>query len=152
MAYLDLNGFKARTLMPAAEVDSIESFAAGWILQQLTDGSAYLDTRLAKRYEAPFTSPYPIAILKWLTQLVTVRVYFKRGVNPSDEQFALVQKDAETAEAEIKEAADSDAGLFDLPLRSDTNASGIVKGGPFSYSEQSPWTWTDVQLEAVGNE
>jgi hypothetical protein len=147
-SFLDLVGFKARTIMPAADVDAIEASEPGWILQQLADGSAAMITRLSKRY-GPFVLPYPVAVLRWLTILVTVRCYYKRGVNPSDEQFELVKAEADEAKAELKEAADSDIGLFELPLRQDTTADGIAKGGPFGYSEAGPYDWIDRQAEEV---
>lgn len=139
MAYLTTSEFKTRSLIPSGYVDDIESVDSGWTLIQLEEASAWIDSRLRKRYAAPFTSPYPVAVLSWLTKLVTVRCYLKRGVEATDEQFVSIQQDAMDAKAEIKEAADSNVGLFDLPLRSDTTATGIDRSGPFSYSEQSPY-------------
>lgn len=142
-SFLDLTGFKARTLMPGTDVDAVETAASGWILQQLVDNSALIRARLDKRY-GPWVAPYPIAILRWLEQLVTLLVYVKRGVNPSDEQFQLIAKRADQADAEIKEAANSETGLFDLPLIQG-GASGVVNGGPQVYAEQSPYTGFDLQ-------
>ena len=139
MAYLTTSEFKTRSLIPSGYVDDIESVDSGWTLIQLEEASAWIDSRLRKRYAAPFTSPCPVAVLSWLTKLVTVRCYLKRGVEATDEQFVSIQQDAMDAKAEIKEAADSNVGLFDLPLRSDTTATGIDRSGPFSYSEQSPY-------------
>jgi len=139
MAYLTTSEFKTRSLIPSGYVDDIESADSGWTLIQLEEASAWIDSRLRKRYAAPFTSPYPVAVLSWLTKLVTVRCYLKRGVEATDEQFVSIQQDAMDAKAEIKEAADSNVGLFDLPLRSDTTATGIDRSGPFAYSEQSPY-------------
>lgn len=147
-AFLDFNGFRARTLMPPEDVDAVEAAHAGWILQQLVDGSAYLRSRLDKRY-GPWEAPYPNACGRWLAAMVTVRAYMKRGVNPSDAQFELIKADADLAVAEVKEAADSSTGLFDLPLRQDSDASGIARGTPLSHSEAGPYEWTDLQLEAV---
>lgn len=139
MAYLTTSEFKTRSLIPSGYVDDIEAVDDGWTLIQLEEASAWIDSRLRKRYAAPFTSPYPVAVLSWLTKLVTVRCYLKRGVEATDEQFVSIQQDAMDAKAEIKEAADSNVGLFDLPLRSDTTATGIDRSGPWSYSEQSPY-------------
>ncbi len=152
MAYLDLTSFKALTIMPAADVDGIESVAPGWILGQLTYWSGWLDSRLRKRYAAPFALPYPEAVTGWLARIVTVRAYLKRGVDQTDEQFLSIKEDAAEAMEEIKEAADSVVGLFDLPLREDTTASGISRGGPFAYTEASPYVWTDVQADAGRDE
>ena len=151
-AYLTLATFKARTVMPAADVDRVEAAATGWIDQKLASRSAAIDARLAKRYDVPFSTPIPEAVLDWLARIVTPDVYFKRGVNPSDEQFAAYKGEADAAWAEIDRAADSVTGLFDLPLRQDTTMTGIARGTPLSYSEASPYTFTDRQREAVERE
>jgi guanyl-specific ribonuclease Sa len=87
----------------------------------------------------------------WLATLVTPLVYRKRGIDPTDEQIVAADAAAQTARDEIKEAADSETGLFELPLRADTSASGVDRGGPFGYAEASPYTWLDVQREAVNS-
>ena len=144
-SYLTTAEFKTRTLIPGEFVDAIEAVDAGWTLIQLEEASAWIDSRLRKRYAAPFSSPYPVQVLSWLARVVTVRCLLKGGVAATDEQYLSIQQDAADAKAEITEAATSDAGLFDLPLRSDTTATGIAKGGPLSYSEQSPYVWASMQ-------
>lgn len=151
-AYLDLAGFKARTLMPAADVDELEATAPGWILVQLEDGSDRIEAPLRKRYDTPFSSPYPKVLLRWLASIVTLRCYLKRGVDPLDRQFEAIQKDHDTALEELEKAANSETGLFELPLRADTSASGVSKGGPYGYSEQSPYAWTDRQARTGRDE
>lgn len=146
--YLTLAEFKSLSLMPSSDIDRVESESPGWIDSQLVYWSAQIDARLRKRYAAPFETPYPIAVQGWLARLVTVRLYLKRGVDPSDMQFDVIKLDAEQASAELKEAADSATGLFDLPLRQDTTDTGVSRGGPFGYSEASPYVWTDVQADA----
>ena len=145
MAYLDKDAFADRTIMPSEYVDALDTVAPGWVDLQLEEWSAWIDSRLRKRYAAPFSAPYPVAVLSWLTKIVTVRCYLKRGVDATDEQFLSIQEDAKEARAEVMEAADSMAGLFDLPLRSDTTATGIDRSGPYSYSEQSPYVWATQQ-------
>lgn len=151
-SYLTKDDFKSRTLAPGGLVDDIEAVDAGWILIQLEEGSAWIDSRLRKRYAAPFSAPYPVAVLSWLTKIVTVRCYLKRGVDATDEQFMSIQEDAKEARAEVMEAADSMAGLFDLPLRSNTTATGIDRAGPYSHSEQSPYVWATQQRRTGRNE
>jgi hypothetical protein len=63
-----------------------------------------------------------------------------------------VQKAKDDALAWLKEAADAKDGLIDLPLRADTTASGISRGGPLAYTETSPYAWTDVQAETGRSE
>ncbi len=152
MAYLDKAAFAILTVMPAESVDAIEVVAPGWIDAQLEYWSKQIDSRLSKRYATPFAAPYPEAVTGWLARIVTVRCFLKRGVDPSDMQFDEYKADAAAAMEEIKEAADSNEGLFDLPLRADTTASGISRGGPFGYSEASPYVWTDGQAETGRNE
>jgi hypothetical protein len=105
--------------------------------------------RLRKRYAVPFASPVPVIAISWLTHITTVDAFQKRGWNPSDAESKQILDAATEAFAEIKEAADSETGLFDLPLREDTTESGIVHGGPQVYSEASPYDWLDTQAEAV---
>lgn len=146
-AYLTVAQFRLRTTMPQSDVDALEVSDPGFLDAQLTSWSSRIDAQLSKRYAAPFASPVPEIVLEWLTRCVTVRAYLKRGVNPSDEQFAAIKEDAEAALKEVEAAANSQTGLYDLPLRSDTTASGITKGGPLAYSEQSPYVWADYQRQ-----
>jgi len=147
---MSLAQFKARTIMPAADVDRLEALFSGWIQQMLDDWSDEIDARLRKRYAVPFnaTTP-PRVVLRWLKHLGTRDAYAKRGWNPTSEmdREAIVAA-AETALAELKEAADAQNGLFDLPVLASSSASGVSKGFPFVYSEQSPYTWTDLEVVA----
>lgn len=152
MTYLDLAGFRGLSLMAGESIDELETIAPGWVDAQLEAASRHIDARLAKRYAAPFASPYPVAITDWLARVVTVRAMMRRGVDANDEQFLALKEDAAAAWAEIKEAADSNEGLYELPLREDTTASGVSKGGPYGYSEQSPYVWTDKQAATARDE
>jgi hypothetical protein len=146
VSYLDLDGFESLTTMPGEFVEAIELASPGWIEGQLAYWTRWMDSRLSKRYAAPFATPYPDAVQGWLARIVTVRCFLKRGIDPNDAQFLEYKSDAEMATEEIKEAANSDTGLFDLPLRADTTVTGISKGGPYVYSESSPYVWTDEQV------
>lgn len=149
MAYLTEDEFKERTIMPGEDLDVIKSLAPTWLARALEDFSSEIDARLRKRYKVPFTAPAPAIVKRWLHVLVTPQAYRKRGVNPSDTQITSVDADAANALAEIKEAADCVAGLFDLPLLDTADGSAIVKAGPLGYSEASPYTWMDVQADAI---
>lgn len=126
--------------------------AVGFLDARLTRVSAWLDSRLRKRYEAPFASPYPEAVLGWLVDIVTEAAYRRRGLDPNDPQAEQYAADANTAREEVKEAADAEKGAFDLPLRQNTTADGITKGGPLGYSEQSPYVGFSKQRETAQNE
>jgi len=93
-------------------------------------------------------TPVPETVLSWLVTMVTMDLYQARGVNPQDPQLELLRKDLETALEEVKEASDSKDGLFDLPAAEDAD-SAITTGGPLGYSEQSPYVWADLQLQAA---
>lgn len=144
-AYLDLAGFRQRTLMPASFVDEIEARTAGWIDARCLLASAYIDSRLFKRYLCPFADPAPLAVLDWVVKLVTLDAWLKRGIASTDEEFQEYKSQAITTAAELKEAADAEKGLFDLPLRADTNADGTALGFTFGTSQQSPYAWADYQ-------
>lgn len=156
-AYLTKAQFALRSIAPAEYIDAIELRTPGWIDQQLLQESARLDARLKKRYAAPFVDgagqpAAPELVMLWLTRIVTLKVYLRRGVDATDEQFVEVRDDARAAEAELKEAADGAMGLWDLPVRGQEQTSAITYGGPRVYSEQSPYVWTDVQADIARGE
>lgn len=89
-------------------------------------------------------TPVPEIVLGWLTTLVTFDLYARRGINPSDPTFAQLQTDVERVTLEVKEAADSKDGLFDLPVSEDLD-SAVTTGGPLGFSDASPYAWQDRQ-------
>ncbi len=151
-SYLTLAEFRTLTLMPPTDVDELDVRVPGFIALQLEIVSAEIDSRLAKRYAVPFASPYPIAVRGWLSRIVTRTAYLKRGIDPDDPQWQSYDEDAKAARVELLEAANSDTGLFELPLRSDTSVIGVSKGGPYAYSERSPYVWTSRQASAGRDE
>lgn len=151
-AYLTLAEFKLRTRVPRPTVDLVEARDPGWIDAQLDESSAWIDARLAKRYVTPFAAPAPKAVTRWLALIVSAAVYDKRGTEALDEQAQRYYEGEKDAKAEITEAANSATGLFELPLRADTNTTGIAKGEPRSYSEQSPHAWMDRQRRSSRDE
>lgn len=155
-SYLDRDGFKARTVAPASLVEGTFLATQGerdaWTVfvdAQLVAESARINARLRKRYAVPFGDPPPEIVCAWLTARVTPKLYERRGWDPSDAQAESLLSDAKDALDEMKEAADSVEGLYDLPLRADTTEDGISKGGPLVYSEASPYSWVDVQAETI---
>lgn len=141
----DLERYKLLAVMSGPDADELEEQYPGWHKANFAAVTSWIDTRLRKRYAAPFQAPYVPALEQWLCAIVGLRAFLKKGVRQTDEQFQQVVKDDTTARAEIKEAADSVAGLFDLPLRSDNTTSAITKGGPLAYSEASPYVGFDAQ-------
>jgi hypothetical protein len=128
----------------------LEASASGYIASRLAVHSSKIRSRLRKRYADLVVGDVPEIILGWLVSLVTFDAYMKRGIDAADAQFDLVKEQAGAANDELKEAADAELGLLDIPLReSTTTTEGITKGTPLAYSEPSPWDWTDVQAEAI---
>ncbi len=151
-AYLTLAQFKIRTELPEVDIDWLESAYSGFLSSKLEECSGWIDARLRKRYAVEeWAAAPPSAVLRWLGQMVTHLAWQKRGGDPAGDVSSAYKEAADAARTEVKEAADSEEGLFDLPLRQGSSASGISKAGPFGYSEASPYAWTDVQAEAVRN-
>jgi hypothetical protein len=143
-----LDDFLTRTVMPSDSVLALEERHPGWVVSRSEIRSARIDGRLRKRYDVPFLEPHPVIVIGWCVDLVTLDAYIKLGIAPSDAQMATIAAAADRAETEIREAADAQGGLYDLPLRADTTTTGI-RGGPLAYSEASPYVWRDVQYDAA---
>jgi hypothetical protein len=140
--------FRTRTIMPATDVDRVWGANPGFLEATIAGELADIHDRLRKRYRVPF-SPRPDIVKRWLASKVTPLAYLKLGTQPNDPTMAVVEKQRETADTQIKEAADAHEGLYDLPLLDTADTSAVVKGGPFAYSEASPYDWLDEQAEAV---
>jgi len=125
---------------------------ASWVLfveSRLVIRTSEINARLKKRYAVPFEEPSQV-VCGWLAALVLPDLYEARGWDDSDAFAQSIAAGATLAREQMKEAADSEVGLFDLPLRQDEDAaSGISKGGPLGYAEASPYTWMDEQVAAV---
>lgn len=165
-SYLDRTELKSKSIAPASMIDGshidpsgdwtdpaklqrrVEWFA--FIDETLKDESDEMNARLRKRYIAPFASPYPRVVTKWLGRIVTPLLYLKRGVDASDEQYVEAVRLATKADEEIQQAADAVEGLFELPLRQDQQTAGVTRGTPLGYSEATPYDWTDRQAEERG--
>lgn len=151
MSYLDLDEYKKYSVLPSVDIDDVETIQAGWIDFELEHASRFVDSRLSKRYTIPVAAPYSAVVCYWVARIVDPRVLKKRGVDATDQQFLSIDEDAKDAKEEIKEAANAEDGLFDLPLLDTADASAISKGAPRGYSEASPYVGMDVQ-EELGRE
>lgn len=87
-------------------------------------------------------TPVPREVLSWLVSVVTPDVYMKRGSDPSDPGLKLFLDERDAALERLKQASDGKDGLLDLPISEDLG-SAVTTGGVESYSETSPYTWTD---------
>lgn len=146
-AYLTLADFRLKTLLPVNVLDELEARTPGWLDEQLALVSSRFDARLAKRYAVPFSSPYPAVLGEWLASVVSMRALLKRGVSSLDEQWQEYKAQHDQALRELEEAANSETGLWELPLRSSGPALGVTQGFPRGYSEQSPYVAFDVQAD-----
>jgi|SRR5690606_34164122 len=154
--YLSVEQYKIRSVLRVGKIEAVERAAAGWLAQELLSWSKRIDVQLVKRYAVPFDASNPPEIIQqWLARIVDVRVMLKNGVDQQDEQYEDIREDAKEARAEIKEAADSETGMYELPLKggsASSTAEAITKGGPYVYSEASPYAAFDVQEEAGRSE
>lgn len=89
-------------------------------------------------------TPVPEAFLDWLTVLVSIDDYDKRGASPQDPALVRLTDRYQAVLVEVKEAADSESGLFDLPTSED-EGSAITTGGPMGSSSASPYVSFDEQ-------
>lgn len=151
-SYLTDDEFKLRTALPSTVVDGIESKTPGWLRAQIVGVSARIEARLGKRY-GTWNEPYPEALKQWVVDIVSANAWLKRGMSQTDDSFQEYKGRHDQAYLEIKEAADSDAGLFDIPESvSGGTTTGIEYGGSHCYSEQSPYAGFDRQAKTARGE
>ncbi|AUX25149.1 uncharacterized protein SOCEGT47_056930 [Sorangium cellulosum] len=145
--YVTIEDVRDLGTLPEEDIDQLEAQYPGITLRLATKISGQFDARLIKRYAAPFQEPYPDSLVDNVARVVAYRLTLKRGFNPSSEQDQLIKEEKDEALAWLKEAADSEKGLIELPRRQETpgGSSAIDKGGPFGYSEANPYLWTDAQ-------
>jgi hypothetical protein len=96
-------------------------------------------------YSYAAATAVPETLLRWLTLMVSLDVWKRHGTNTADPQFSALADDVKVAKAELEEAANSNTGLWDLPVSED-QGSAIDTGGPFGFSDSSPYAWTDRQV------
>lgn len=142
--------FEGLSIMPLDAQAELEDRRPNFRQNQLNHYWNKIQARLRPRYDvAAMAADPPETVVGWLVDLVTKKCYDARGYdpsNPSDE--SAIKQAAIDAENEIKEAADSEKGLFHLPLlASIEDEDGVTKGGPLGSSEQSPYVWADEQAE-----
>lgn len=96
-----------------------------------------LHDQLRNRYAVPFA--HPNATVKgWIAAQVAFEVLRKRGTDPNDAMYPEYRDAAALARAEITAAADSDTGLFELPLLvSETPVARGFRG----MSDADPAAW-----------
>ena len=128
--------------------ERLDQSRPGLLLKLASSISAEMDVRLGKKYLRPIPNP-PEIVKLWAADLLTPRAYEALGVRPTDEQQEQITARATQVYAFLKEAADSENGLLDLPLSATISTSGIQEPTILSQSEQSPYTWRHKQFDAV---
>lgn len=146
VSYLDVPGIRARTLMPNVEFDLLDP---AFVTSRLAIGTSEINGLLRKRYQTPFDVNTPEVVLGWLTDIVTPELYRRRGWDPEEDDSKDIIASGERARAQMQLAADSQAGLWELPLRNDETSSGVSKGTPLWSSDASPYSWIDAQAEII---
>jgi hypothetical protein len=145
--YLALAAYKSITTIPGSLVDACAAKGKD-VGRWLEIKSAHIRARLVKRYAVDFTDPGPVPeqIIAWLVALVDIEVWKCVGGNPEGREDGWYDKDRERVEAELKEAADAEGGLFELPLRSTdpVGDSAVNKGGPFVEDYLTAWDAWDA--------
>ena len=117
-ASVSLAGTGMVAVFPAASYDASNSYAAA--------------------------TPVPETILQWLTAFVSDDVGTRHGINTNDPLWDRVQKRVDRANEQLEKAANSQEGLWDLPVSED-QGSAVDTGGPLGYSESSPYQWSYSQ-------
>lgn len=138
-------------MIPGNYADEVQAAAPGWLQKQLDSWARWIDSRLRKRYAAPFHAfdgdpdSTPPQVQNWLARIVTLKVMIKRGVDPNDRTFDAIREDYVNAVDEVTEAANGDDGLFDIPLRDSEDPTAVSKGGPLASYEASPYVSSDQE-------
>lgn len=150
MAYLTTAELKTLSTMPASDFEAVVARHAAFVEETLDVLSSEIDTVLRKRYAVPFVAPnVPKIVRRWLADMATAELYLKRGADPTNTQLERHFAAADRAREQMQASADSENGRYDLPTTNAGDTSAISKGGPYGYSEASPYDWTDAQAEAI---
>jgi hypothetical protein len=134
-AYLTLAQYRAITTVDGSVVDLCGT--KGKSVQRWLDlSSAHIRARLVKRYAIDWSEvenqPVPDKIIEWLILLVDIPVCKCAGATPEGRVDDWTREDEQRVNDELKEAADSETGLFELPLR-EPGASAATKGAPIIH-------------------
>jgi hypothetical protein len=146
-SYLTIAAYKTITTIDASVVDLCAAKGKD-VGRWLELKSGHIRARLVKRYAVDFNDPGPPPdkIIEWLVLLVDILVWACAGGLPEGREDGWAKEAEKTTLDEIKEAADSETGLFELPLR-DTDplgTSAINKGPPFVVAYNTGFDYFDA--------
>jgi hypothetical protein len=144
-SYLTFAEYRSKSRIKNALIDTC---GQPKVEQFLEEYSGTIRDRLTKRYAVDFTDPGPVpaTIAKWLVWGVDYDVLFYVGGNPEGREDEFAKERWTLANDELKEAANSETGLFELPLRNTDplGNSAINKGGPFVKSFLTPFSFWKI--------
>lgn len=102
-----------------------------------------LNDQLRNRYAVPFANPNA-TVKGWIAAQVAFEVIKKRGIDPTDVMYGEYRDAAKLARDEITAAADSDKGMFELPLL--VTVTPVARGFR-GISDADPAAWKRRQGE-----
>lgn len=161
MPYLQFADYKERSTYEASELDTFFSGTRANTFAKWEKGirGRKIDDKLRRRYAVPFGAVpstaepdpdlVPEAVKEWMVAYLDARVMRARRDPNADAMETAGDSDntAESTEAtaEIERAANANEDPHgELPLRAtDPGSSGVVKGGPFIVSYQTPGDYYD---------
>src|SRR5580658_6575792 len=129
--------------MSAADITIVENKTPGKVESLIAGNWAWMCGLLLKRYPLPWPLPVPELLLLWLTQITTPAVFRSRGVAGmgADSQIDRLDKLADEAKKEVRDAANGQNGLFELLMSDASPGTAVALGGPLAYTESSPYFW-----------
>ena len=151
MPYATADDVRLKGVLLPSDVDRVEVRYPGITAARLATAHARLNSKLMKRYRLPFTTPVP-EVLVWYESVVVSHelLVALRGANPDSSQLDEAGKLLAEAQEWLKAAVDPEHGDVELrAAEAGLGPSAINAGGPYGYSEASPYTWTDRQVDAI---
>lgn len=148
-----LAAYRSTTTIPGSQVDRCA--AQGKNVQTWLDIHwSHIKARLVKRYAVANDfqdGDVPEKIIEWLVVLTDIDVWKCVGGVPEGREDGWADKDRDRVNEELREAANADAGLFELPLRASDplGASAVNKGGPIVVSYATGFDYFDALREAT---
>lgn len=149
---LSAASYRSTTTIPGSLVDRCASSGKS-VQTWLNIHWSHIKTRLVKRYAV--TNDFqggdvPEKIVEWLTTLTDIDVWKCVGGIPEGREDGWADKDRERVESELKEAANADEGLFELPTKNSSalGDSAVNKGGPHVVAYSTAFTYWDAVAAA----
>lgn len=152
MAYATLQQIRRLGVMRPSDIDRIEAQEPGITMERAATVESLLNSKLQKRYRAPFdTVAPPLSLTKYVAVTTTYELLMDvRGLNPSSDQKDAAEKALERVEAWLTNAVDGEKGDAELrALESGLGSAAVNAGGPIGYSEPDPYSWQYKQMERL---